>query len=597
MDAERKGVLEDTERNGVLEDAMSALAVRKGVMVETMVSLDLKPTRYLDVEHSLEDVGGEMEELSSIAHSNEGKQMKWPNKARASFYHPSTKDTAEDQAIIDVGLPLNGCLYSCFFGPTVPLQPTDTLIRNWEGFMMLLLLYVTFVTTYEIAFVKREELILDGLFWTNRFVDFGFVFDLWVNFNVAFTDEEGSLVSSKKLVRNRYLRGWFPLDILALLPFGMIGFLMNSDEVKDMAFMRLIRLLRLMKLARLMKASRIINKVMMSSDLLMRQWAFFKTFLLLALFFHWSVCALLILTDLEGADPNWMSVVTEKQNPAADEEAVAEAVGRFLKSGGSGGSDSEIVVETNWYLEASKYSLAVFGVWAFEPPEMVTLFENWYSVLMTIFAASFYAYLAGVIVELVSMAGAANRATNQKLDGIMMYLEEIGYPKPQRQIYKQFFWSCRHHFLHEYYLSMLPALSPELSGRLALFHYGENLKKVPFFQSSDGSELLRFQSLVSRELQMRAFSALEEILVDSLHLLCEGLVGFQGRVFHQGSSFGYQQCLDQRAPPASGSSVTFVMCMTLQPEALWEILRTGPFYFCLLLLLRLLLPVVVMAGR
>jgi hypothetical protein len=124
---------------------------------------------------------------------------------------------------------------------------------------------------------------------------------------------------------------------------------------------------------------------------------------------------------------------------------------------------------------------------------------------------------------------------------------------------------------------MLPALSPELSGRLALFHYGENLKHVPFFRSEDSRELLRFQSLVSIDLKMRAFSQEEDILVDSLHLLCEGLVGMTGRVFHKGTSFGYHQCLDQRAPPTQAFSLTFVMCMTLEAEAMWDILRTGQF--------------------
>jgi hypothetical protein len=378
-------------------------------------------------------------------------------------------------------------------------------------FMVILLLYVTFVTTYEIAFVKRDKLVFDTLFIANRVVDLGFVFDLWVNFNVGFMDDEGKLILIKAAVRRRYLRGWFPLDFLALLPFGMIGFIMNNDKVKDMAFMRLIRLLRLLKLARLMKASRIIAKVMMASDLLMRQWSFIKTFVLLALFFHWSVCGLMIITEVEGADPNWQSVVLEQQgggeavepsavpSPFSSDDGSEGAGGssssstseflsdldgrfRFLKSGGSGGGgDSEIVVETNWYLEGAKYTLAVFGVWAFEPPQMVTRFESWYSVIMTVFAASFYAYLAGVIVELVrcvcctlshtrshtlsrtlSVMGEANRETNRKLDGIMMYLEEIGYPKHQRHIYKQFFWSCRQHFLHGHYLSLLPALSPEL---------------------------------------------------------------------------------------------------------------------------------------
>jgi hypothetical protein len=438
------------------------------VIEEAMVEID-KSVAFNDVENELDyDEPAGLDDtpdmvLSSMVHasprggSREPRNAKWPARARASFYLPRIKPSAQDHAEVDVGSPCCDCLYASFHGDKAPLKPSDALIRYWEIFMVSLLLYVTFVTTYEIAFVKRDEIVFDGLFWINRLVDLGFVFDLWINFNVGFEDEEGVLIMEKKVLRKRYIHGWFGLDVLALLPFGMIGYIVQNDAIKDMAFMRLIRLLRLMKLARLMKASRIIQKVMMSSDLLMRQWAFIKTFLLLALFFHWSVCGLMILTDLEGADPNWQTVVRLAQEGNADlpvgtgdGDGDGGFAARFLKAGGSGGSSSgsSIIPETNWYLEGAKYSLAVFGVWAFEPPAMVTLMEGWYSVVMTVFAASFYAYLAGVIVELVSMAGEASRVTNQKLDGIMMYLEEIGYPKQQRVIYKQFFWACRHHFLH-----------------------------------------------------------------------------------------------------------------------------------------------------
>ena len=53
------------------------------------------------------------------------------------------------------------------------------------------------------------------------------------------------------------------------------------------------------------------------------------------------------------------------------------------------------------YNLCGKFTLAIFGVWAFEPPEPYTVTENWFTVTLTVFAASFYAYLAGIIVELV----------------------------------------------------------------------------------------------------------------------------------------------------------------------------------------------------
>ena len=52
------------------------------------------------------------------------------------------------------------------------------LVRYWEPTMALLLMYVAFVTTYEIAFVQeKEKLTVDGLFVVNRIVDFGFLSD------------------------------------------------------------------------------------------------------------------------------------------------------------------------------------------------------------------------------------------------------------------------------------------------------------------------------------------------------------------------------------------------------------------------------------
>jgi hypothetical protein len=194
-------------------------------------------------------------------------------------------------------------------------MPEDSFVQSWQLFILLLLFYTTFVTTYEVSFIHNDTLKIDALFFVNRFVDLGFLADMFVNFNMAYLDEQHLLVKSRKKVQRHYLRGWFFLDGLSLLPFSLIGELVASPKMKDMAGMRLLRMLRLVKLARLVRGLRIITPIMMASDLLMRQWAFVFAFCMLALFFHWSVCALMILTDLENAEPNWKTAVNLAQIP------------------------------------------------------------------------------------------------------------------------------------------------------------------------------------------------------------------------------------------------------------------------------------------
>jgi hypothetical protein len=445
----------------------------------------------------------------------------------------------------------------CSFGSVccaenVPFTSNDAFTKRWEQVLVCLLLYTTFLTTWEVAFANSTGFKVDFLFCLNRLVDFGFACDMWVNFNTSFVNDDNVTVRDRTKVKANYLHGWFILDLVSMIPFGLLGDLMGSDDVTEMASFRLIRLLRFMKLIRLIRASRLITPLIMKSNLLMRQWSFIKTFFMMLTLFHWSVCGLMVLTSLEEADPNWLSIV-ELRNKQLQEDIPG-------------------FIATSRYLEASKYTLAVFGVWSFEPPEMMTTVEKWYTVLMTVFAASFYAYLAGVVVELVQRMSEATQDVNRKLDGVMEYLNCVKYPKSGREIYKKFFWDCKAYFLHEYYLESLPHLSPELNGKLAYFQYGKQFDSVPFFKCRSEvqrDEAIRFQALASDKLAMKAFVQEEQIIIEALYLVCAGLIGYAGRVCRKGSSLGHMQVLDERQAPDKASAMTFVMCMTLQAEEMW----------------------------
>jgi hypothetical protein len=49
-----------------------------------------------------------------------------------------------------------------------------------------------------------------------------FAIDTVLIFNTAFYDDNWELIDSRKLIAITYMKGWFLIDILAIVPFDLI---------------------------------------------------------------------------------------------------------------------------------------------------------------------------------------------------------------------------------------------------------------------------------------------------------------------------------------------------------------------------------------
>jgi hypothetical protein len=80
--------------------------------------------------------------------------------------------------------------------------------------------------------------------------------DIIFNFNTAFTDDDFTVIDDRKTICIDYLRSWFIIDFLAILPFewflGGSGGSMN-DVVRLARIGRLYKLIKLTKLVRVFK--------------------------------------------------------------------------------------------------------------------------------------------------------------------------------------------------------------------------------------------------------------------------------------------------------------------------------------------------------
>jgi hypothetical protein len=114
--------------------------------------------------------------------------------------------------------------------------------------------------------------------FVNRFVDVLFYIDMFLIFNLAYQEKlefGGHWVFNKRTIAKTYLKGWFMIDFLSVLPFWIFslpGVMLSevtfsnstggttSNTATSTSLMRMIRLLRMIKIARVLKASRILQR-------------------------------------------------------------------------------------------------------------------------------------------------------------------------------------------------------------------------------------------------------------------------------------------------------------------------------------------------
>ena len=125
------------------------------------------------------------------------------------------------------------------------ILPDDPFRPYWDIIITFLLLFVCVSSPARIAFTDT-----DNLLWIliDSVVDLAFLADIVLNFFFAYHDEEFNLIDDRRTIARRYLRSWFIIDVLSVVPVSLI--------FKTEDFNSLARIARFPKLYRLVKMTR-----------------------------------------------------------------------------------------------------------------------------------------------------------------------------------------------------------------------------------------------------------------------------------------------------------------------------------------------------
>jgi hypothetical protein len=110
----------------------------------------------------------------------------------------------------------------------------------------------------------------------------------------------GSLIRDRFLIAQNYIKGWFLLDIVSILPFDMLGLFAGLD-LDSLKLVKVFRLLRLAKLLRLLKSNKLLMHVETHYEIdygNLQLWGF--VFMLFALT-HWLACGW-CAAEVQGLD-------------------------------------------------------------------------------------------------------------------------------------------------------------------------------------------------------------------------------------------------------------------------------------------------------
>ena len=59
-----------------------------------------------------------------------------------------------------------------------------------------------------------------------------FIIDIVINFRTTYINENEDVVSEPSKIAVHYFRGWFIIDLVAAIPFDLLLFGSDTDEVK-----------------------------------------------------------------------------------------------------------------------------------------------------------------------------------------------------------------------------------------------------------------------------------------------------------------------------------------------------------------------------
>ena len=109
--------------------------------------------------------------------------------------------------------------------PVGIIHPNSHLRLYWDMIAIFLVLFIAIMLPYRLAFARSWD---QSLVSIDFFTDLYFMFDIVLNFQTAYFDDD-QLIVDRKLICINYIKTWFIIDIIATFP---VDWTIDFDPVR-----------------------------------------------------------------------------------------------------------------------------------------------------------------------------------------------------------------------------------------------------------------------------------------------------------------------------------------------------------------------------
>jgi len=293
------------------------------------------------------------------------------------------------------------------------ILPSSPMRMGWDIYVMVLIIYVAFVTPFVTAFEIVSEFGGDDAYSiVSSMIDMTFLCDLVINFRTAIVDPDGTYIVSAKAVAGRYLRGWFAVDFLSTIPFELIT-IAGGTSLSFLSSLKVVKLIRLLRLGRVVRLGRIFQHFQFQLELmgLVEVVRSFGVLLIVILVAHWSGCLFWLVFRLEENEDGYNGYFSRLNE---DELVLNDA-----------SPSEQYAVALYW----SIMTLTTIGYGDITPS---TQSERIFISFVMLFSSTIFAYFVGKISALVSDQDVSNARFRQRMKELNSFMAARELPEQLR---------------------------------------------------------------------------------------------------------------------------------------------------------------------
>jgi len=426
------------------------------------------------------------------------------------------------------------------------VYPHDKMVHRWDGVVTSALIITGFFTPFEVAFLEVKMdlvMVLNVIMWAI------FVSDMCLQcFLVRKRRGSNGLenITNHSELCCLYLRSWFVVDLVSVLPFGIVAAATGSSRMNKLKAFRVIRVLRLLKLLRVVRASRIISRWAAAISLPQSIIGYLKVAMILIMGVHWMGCFWgLIGRELAFYDSySWIDALADGKPEGMSLSAERPAA-------------------WNVYIAGCHYAAMTITSIGYGDIGPQQTSEYICGILFQCIGGMLWAVVLGTFCSVLATADPGMIRHRQTMDELNYMMSAQNFDLPTQRELRLFFIDAHARHETEQQKRLLMQMSPLLRARVAAMIHGRLIRSVRYIRQASND----FVASVALCMRCAVYIQGEKMLdcIDKLSVLNRGVVVRAGAVKRRGSSWGEDFVLAKQLQYHVASlALTFVeiVCLT-----------------------------------